>query len=497
MFSLKRHTYRYFPYESSLASREARAMFRGASIRDTSDGLQVSGNLNSRNAERLVYFAEAIEGARVVHTLQARLERSSGTSPSKQATRYSVHGLHEYKGKFNPQIARAIANVLQLSKRSRVIDPFCGSGTTLVECEHAGMTATGLDINPLATFIANAKLRALSIPASSLDQDLRRVLRALEDAQESLHPTTEERQSYLGSWFTPAVLREIEATRAAIQTAGPRSAPVLLALASNLLRDYSLQDPKDLRIRRRKSPLPARPFAEAFAESAVGFIRKLSAAQEVMGIRDATSRAVLADCRSVTGLRGAIRGKFDCAITSPPYATALPYIDTQRLSLVWLGLISPSEILPLEATLIGSREIRGGVSKRELLAQLASNGAQIPKRQADYCQQLQAAIGTSDGFRRQAVPLLLYRYFAEMAQMFRSLRPAMKARAPFALIVGGNHTVLSGVRFDIDTPAHLGEIARANGWRQEETVPLQTYQRFGYHSGNAVTSESLLIVRAQ
>lgn len=129
-------------------------------------------------------------------------------------------------------------------------------------------------------------------------------------------------------------------------------------------------------------------------------------------------------------------------MTSPPYATALPYIDTQRLSLVWLGLIPPSEILPLEARLVGSREVRGKQSKKVLLDQLQSNAAGLPTAQADYCKMLQAALGEEDGFRRQAVPLLLYRYFVGMSQVFSSLRPLMKDGAPFALIVGGNHTVL-------------------------------------------------------
>ena len=52
---------------------------------------------------------------------------------------------------------------------------------------------------------------------------------------------------------------------------------------------------------------------------------------------------------------------YDAAITSPPYAMALPYIDTQRLSLVWLGLVEPGGIAGLEAELIGSRELRGKV----------------------------------------------------------------------------------------------------------------------------------------
>jgi len=84
-----------------------------------------------------------------------------------------------------------------------------------------------------------------------------------------------------------------------------------------------------------------------------------------------------------------------------------------------------------------------------------------------------------------------------MAEAFKSVRDCVKEKAPFALIVGSNHTVLGGRRFEIDTPQHLAEIASSCGWTHEETVPLQTYQRWGYHMSNAVNSEALVIVRAE
>ncbi|MEI7828054.1 MAG: DNA methylase, partial [Euryarchaeota archaeon] len=133
---------------------------------------------------------------------------------------------------------------------------------------------------------------------------------------------------------------------------------------------------------------------------------------------------------------------------------------------------------------------------KELLSALLENRSDLPKAQADYCRTLQTALADTDGFRRQAVPLLLYRYFVDMANMFKRVRSCMNDGAPFALIVGSNHTVLGGKRFDITTPRHLVEIACFCGWTHEETVPLQTYQRYGYHMSNAVNSESLVIVRA-
>lgn len=493
---LVRHSYRYYPYELELARREVGALLPGVEPSETANGFRVEGEITRDIADRLVYFAGAMNGRGLFPTVQARLEQAAGNGVKRQSTRYSAHGLHDYKGKFNPQIARAILNILRIPVGANVLDPFCGSGTTLLECAHMGMNAIGTDINPLAVFIANSKLDALRVPAATLRRELDAAIRRYHRADASTAETPEPRRQYLLSWFDADVFETIERLRLAIDRSHDESRGPLLSIASNLLREYSLQDPNDLRIRRRKTPIPDRPFVDAFTEAAGQFLDKLEDAQSILGEVRNGSRALILDSVKLNERElGLGAARFDCALTSPPYATALPYIDTQRLSLVWLGLIPPSEILPLEARLVGSREVRGR-TKQELLADLKSNRAGLPELSADYCRALQAALSHTDGFRRQALPLLLYRYFAAMASAFRAVRPLMKDDAPFALIVGFNHTVLGGKRFDIDTPMHLAAVAAANGWRHMETVSLQTYSRFGYHMNNAVTEEGLIILRA-
>lgn len=496
MVELLWHSYRYYPYELELARREVNTLLPEAALSETATGIRLSGGFDRKVAERLVYFSAATDGQKSAPTMQARLERVNGNGINRQSTRYSAHGLHEYKGKFNPQMVRAILNILDIPMGARVIDPFSGSGTSLLECAHLGMRAVGTDINPLAVFIANAKLDAVRIPVAELRRELASVLKRQKTTKPAKRADDGARRDYLLSWFDVDVFNTIEQLRTAIEKGEAACTGPLFAIASNLLRDYSQQDPNDLRIRRRKTPLPEKPFLEAFEEAAFQFFAKLEDAQSILRKPPSGSRALLLDSRELRADKlGLGSAQFDCALTSPPYATALPYIDTQRLSLVWLGLISPSEIHPLESQLVGSREVRGE-SKRALLASLLANEAGLPAAQADYCRALQAELSEEDGFRRQAVPLLLYRYFAGMAKVFRALRPLMKENAPFALIVGSNHTVLGGTRFDINTPQHLAEIAAACGWAHAETVPLQTYQRYGYHMANAVTDEGLVIVRA-
>ena len=490
------HRYKYYPYERDLAQREIQSLLSPESVREIDNGIFVERPADTSLAQRLVYFSRFTEGnATVKQTQQSLLERINGNGLNRQSTRYSAHGLHEYKGKFNPQVAKALLNIFDARPGQLALDPFCGSGTSLIECAHLGINSIGTDINPLAVFLANAKLQSLGIPAHRLLADATSSLARARRARAKLK-IDGERGDYLNSWFPAEYLPDIERLRVAIESGGEQSAPVLLAIASNLLRDYSLQEPTDLRIRRRMSPFPAASFFDAYAEAVRLFCVRLTDAQQTLGIRESQSKAIHVDCKRAADHPNLRPGSFDLALTSPPYATALPYIDTQRLSLVWLGLIPPDEILSLEAQLVGSREIRGQ-SKNALLASLEANEASLPARETDFCIRLQNALSEKDGFRRQVVPRLLYRYFAGMADAFSAVGRLAKPNAPFGLIVGGNHTVLSGTRFDIDTPEHLASIAAARGWHHVETVPLQTYRRYGLHVNNATSTEALLILRAR
>ncbi len=487
------HNYRYYPYERVLAAREIAALLNSSGQREVADGIELSNAANDESASRLTYFASVTNGHGLVETTQSLLENAARLGKKRQSTRYSVHGLHEYKGKFNPQVVRAILNIFSIAPGQHVLDPFCGSGTTLVECAHIGVFGCGIDLNPLAVFLANAKLQALATPAAALRASLGRLSASLTRTKRwETKIASDARGAYLKAWFDTDILQIIEIVGSKIRDVAATHAPVFLAIASNLLRDYSLQDPKDLRIRRRKSPLPETPFVDAFLAACVQFVERIDATQAVLGTNLPNGQAKQHDVAALDPAE--FPAPFDAAITSPPYAMALPYIDTQRLSLVWLGLLKPPRILGLEAELIGSRELRGP-NGRELAVGMRMNSACLPETEVAFCQKLQKALDCDDGFRRQAVPVLLYRYFAAMQQSFQAIRGIMRPRAPFALIVGHNHTVLGGARFDINTPAHLASLAAGAGWDVDELIPLQTYRRYGYHVSNAVEAETLIMLR--
>jgi hypothetical protein len=307
-----------------LALREVAALLGGQEIRELSNGLELLGRPNSESASRLVYFSKIDNGLVDADTTQAKLERAASAGRKRQATRYSVHGLHEYKGKFNPQVCKAILNVSGIRRGDRVIDPFCGSGTTLVECVQLGAEATGIDLNPLAVFIANAKLQALTTPAQDLAKQFGQIEKSLK--RRAWWPSRglgSERETYLRKWFDPHILSCIELAKEKIETYAPTCAPIFLCIASNLLRAYSLQDPNDLRIRRRTSPLPSQSFNEAFVEACHTSLARIANAQVILGVDFPPANAQLGDISRPAKVDHLTR--FDAALTSPPlrYGTSL------------------------------------------------------------------------------------------------------------------------------------------------------------------------------
>ena len=490
---LKKFAYKYLPYENDLLAREIRALFPNCSVVADANNFTLHGVVDSdlSNLKRLTYIASFIVSGEEYYTDQYTFEHSTNTNGKRQNTRYATHGLHEYKGKYNPQIVRTIINYFGLKSGDKVLDPFCGSGTTQVECALSGINSMGTDINPLAVEISNLKTAALSLECDVAKQHLSDLYELLCNA--SAVTTINDnpaRHEYLLHWIPEKTLFELETVRDYSQKISPTVGLLFILAASNLIREYSLQEPLDLRIRRRTSPMPEKPFQDAWKDQVSQQIKCIELFQSTFHGNLASGNALNADIRTIGGLPD----KFDAAITSPPYATALPYIDTQRISLVWLGLCDPTDIMTLETSLIGSREFYH-IDKEQLRSAMLQNTACLPSEVINLILKLYNSLSPDDGFRKRAVPLLLYRYFSDMKQMFASVHNLLKSYAKYALVVGNNKTTIGGKTTVIDTPRLLSIIAADYGWGVEELIPLQTYQRYGLNMKNAINHETLIILK--
>lgn len=524
VLDLRFHAYRYFPYERRLAELEVERFF-GVEPKVVNESLRVQtlNGVDPRLLERLTYFQQVVgDDKGIVIPQQARLEASATDHDDprrlrRQHTRYSAHGLHEYRGKFNPQVVRISMNLLGLESGSRVWDPFCGSGTVPLEALHQGFNALGVDLNPLAVLIANAKLAAVRARPESLERAADAVIARVQRRWTSLEKRglgigAIERflgsdwanrfgcSEYLARWFPMPVLAQFSLILDSIDELAPASLRgVFRVVLSDIARQVSWQDPGDLRIRRRKDPAPNYAAVQLFVTALRDRVGTIVAARGHVSPRGRWQRAFEGDSCCARSLpaeaRRFLRAGVDCVLSSPPYATALPYIDTQRLSIALLGLASPQQIRHLDAALVGSREISTR-QRLELEAGIQHNTARLAPAAWQLCKDLKGAYDpAADGFRRQNTPAVVYRYFAGMTRAMGAAKQSLKRGGSLVFIIGPSRTRLGGAEYLIDTPTLLAATGRHLGLEPVEMHELDAYSRYDVHSRNSIREEQLLMMR--
>ncbi|MBU4010035.1 MAG: hypothetical protein KJ882_04650, partial [Proteobacteria bacterium] len=88
-------------------------------------------------------------------------------------TGYSTHGLFPYRGKFHPQMVKALINIMGIKPGDTILDPMMGSGTVPIEASFMGINSIGIDTSPFCRFMSQVKCNALIIQQEPLDQALK------------------------------------------------------------------------------------------------------------------------------------------------------------------------------------------------------------------------------------------------------------------------------------------------------------------------------------
>lgn len=379
--------------------------------------------------------------------------------PNRRCLRYGTHGLHEYRGKFFPQLVRAFINIGRVPTNGIIADPFSGSGTTMIEGILANRTAIGLDMNPLSVFMGQTKCDLLSMHFNDLKNAYDGVKSALLSSTARygfpswISKLPDEDRDYLNSWFDPTITHELDRIAGCISslTKGPARNFMLLCL-SNILRRVSWQKEDDLRVRRELKLIddidPIKEFLEELGRSTRLVLAFLQ--QEGQPIKR-VANIQQGDSKSIAEHWKRWLGRVDAVITSPPYATALPYLDTDRLSLCFLGLLNRSAYREKDREMIGNREITDK-ARREFWKEFCANRKQLPRSVAQLVTQIYELNEHADvGFRRRNLPSLLYKYFRDMRTVFNGLAELLKERASAFVVVGNNHTV-AGAAASISIP---------------------------------------------
>ena len=424
--------------------------------------------------------------------------------PNRRCLRYGTHGIHEYRGKFFPQLVRSLINISGTSPGGVIADPMSGSGTTLVEAALFGCRGLGLDMNPLSTYLADTKCDLLSADAKKLEAAYRAVCGFMFPPEaRGKHKLTyvqglpEADQLYLGRWFGEEVLVGLDEIATIIKDVAYTPARNLMWIVlSNILRSVSWQKDDDLRVRKEVrldiEINPKREFLEELARSVRAVLAFLYQEQPT----DVPEHSIVAgDARRCGELWAEHKGRVDAVITSPPYASALPYLDTDRLSLCFLGLLPRPEHRGRDQQMIGNREVTEGL-RRAYLARLEHDWPLLPDSVRELVERIgRLNDGTGAGFRRKNLPALLSNYFFDMRDVLKGVFDVLKPGAQAFVVVGNNHTIAGGTRVDIETAKLLAEMAGKLGFLVQPSLSMDMLVSRDIFKKNAMATEEILFLR--
>jgi len=241
--------------------------------------------------------------------------------PDHSRRNRATHHIHKYPAKLIPHIPFYFINKFS-NENDTILDPFCGSGTTLLESILNGRNALGIELNPIARLIAKVKTTPLDV------QELKDVSKlCYKEIKKCGNPTILDfpNRDFWFSKETQFRLAKIKTTIDEIQ-AKPDIKDFLLVSFSAIIRKVSNADSRDLLPQLAPQPKQANVINEFFSKLDFNIER----------MNDLSSVRVKSDIIGNDARILDLRKKVNLIITSPPYLSAMEYFRSTKLEYYWL-----------------------------------------------------------------------------------------------------------------------------------------------------------------
>ncbi|MDY0834335.1 DNA methyltransferase [Pseudomonas sp. SED1] len=255
-----------------------------------------------------------------------------------------IHSLHWYPATYIAAIPGTLIPAFT-QKNDIILDPFNGSGTTGVEAIRLGRKFIGIDTNPIALLMSEAKL--FFPDPKSLRKQIDQIINQSEDLFGTLHPEPHPHEEELRDWYHPDTLFTLNRLLTSIlETPSPQLRKCLLAIFSGILKNTSSQGrhwgwvcdnvkPKTFEIVSKDALLIFRNACNEYLK--VTELSHNAVQVHLEGETRAQTRSryklLAGDC--VANMKAIKSEHVDFIMTSPPYYGVADYVKSQRLSYLW------------------------------------------------------------------------------------------------------------------------------------------------------------------
>ena len=368
---------------------------------------------------------------------------------------YLTHGIHKFPAKFFPELPRYL--IRKYSEPGEyVLDPMCGSGTTVLEAMLNKRIGIGIDIDPIAQLITKVKTTSIaSEPLETASKILEKQVGKLDNSA-VYNPILPEFH-YRDNWFRSFVLRELGIIRDGILSIKKQVhlfqvddiVEFFQVIMSSIIRDVSNADPHCTRtvLRRkvRKKILPGDTLKK-FSQRLTQQIDEMKQLSEILTDTAYYHAHVPGGTAIATEL---CDDSIDLAVTSPPYINAVDYPRTHQLEMYWLGLLGDGPLSKVKRKYIGTETVYKDeyrdlqVSGYETLDPVLEKIYKLDPRRA----------------------YIAYKFFDDMKHQLQEMLRILKPGSRYCVAIGNN--LMRGVR--VKSHEILSEIAVSGAGFELET----------------------------
>ena len=362
--------------------------------------------------------------------------------PQIPNSRYSTHAFHSYPAQLIPHIPYYFLKTIDRDGDSLLFDPFCGTGTVLVEAMHNGWDSVGVEINPVAALIA--KVKTTPVYKESLEIGLEKIARSYDDKSGNFNTPDFQNIHY---WFRNEDISKLAKIKFCIDCLdNPDVRDLYKVTFSSIIKDVSKADPRiyvpvlpnDGYVKKRFDAW------DLFRKKSLDNINKM---QEFVKLAKNNTTCRIFNENIMNFEKS--QCKPDLVITSPPYISAQKYVRSTRLEAYWLGY-TKNQQLDINRKTIGTERIA-----KEYYSKISSTGL-------DDLDSFVVKIFDSDPIRAAIVS----KYFNDMTRVIRKVYTILNSGGKCIFVVG-NNTVKG---YKVQTSEYIAKICQQQGFSLEKVM---------------------------